>query len=175
MDGAQARLGVGLRESEGAPCGLSVCTERPHRGGQAGLIAWVEGLQGLPEALEAGCPTPQGPRGLVPQGRHSLQAVPWKERRAVAAALRVIEGATPLAAAAPALERGADRWDSQDPASSPRWLAAWARLPVGLDSPPAIRRAVSTTQASESFNDARRQVLPGRRAFPQDESLSKVG
>ena len=92
----------------------------------------------------------------------------------MAAALRAIYGAPTLAAAEQALERFADRWDTKYPAMSPSWLADWDRLTVFFDSPPAIRRAVSTTKAIESFNYALRKVRKGRRAFPNDESIIKV-
>ena len=105
---------------------------------------------------------------------HSLTYVPWKERRAVAADWRAISGAPTLAAAEQALERFADRWDTQSPAMSPSWLAAWDRVTVFFDSPPAIRRAVSTTQAIEAVHSSLRKVLKGRRAFPHDESSIKV-
>jgi transposase-like protein len=54
-------------------------------------------------------------------------------------------------AAAQALERGADRWDTTDPAISPRGLADGARLTVCCDAPPAIRRALETTHAMASL------------------------
>ena len=56
--------------------------------------------------------------------------------------VRALYGAPTLAAAEQALERFADRWDTQYPASSPSWLADWDRLTVFFDYPPAIRRAV---------------------------------
>ena len=105
--------------------------------------------------------------------RNSLKYVPWKERRAVAADLRAIYGAPTLADAEQALERCADRWDTKYPAMSPSWLADWDRLTVFFDSPPAIRRAIYTTNAIESLNYALRKVLKGRSAFPNDESIIK--
>jgi len=106
------------------------------------FIACVDGLQGLPEAIEAVVPKTQGQLCIVHKVRNSLKDVPWKERRAVAADLRAIYGATTLAAAAQALERFADRWAPKYPAISPSWLADWDRLTVFFDYPPAIRRAV---------------------------------
>ena len=91
-DGAKALLGWWLRESEGATCGLSVCTELPNRGVTDGLMACVDGLQGRPEAIEAVVPKTQGQLGLVHKVRNRLTDVPWKERRAVAPALRALEG-----------------------------------------------------------------------------------
>ena len=173
MDGAKERLGMWLSESEGATFWLLGFPELKNRGVQDGFSACVDGLPGLPEALEAVCPQTQGQRCMVHKGRTSLKYVPWKERRAVAAALRAIDGALTLAAAEQALERFADRWDTQSPAIRPSWLADWDRWTVCLDYPPAIRRAVSTTNAIESLNYSLRQVLQGRRACPNDESILK--
>jgi transposase-like protein len=47
-------------------------------------------------------------------------------------------------------------------------------LTVFFDDPPAIRRALSTTNAIESLHYSLRKVLKGRRAFPNDASIMKV-
>ncbi len=174
MDGEKELLGLWLSESEGAKFWLSVFTELQNRGVEDGFIACVDGLKGLPEAIEAVFPKTQVQLCIVHKVRNSLKYVPWKERRAVAADLRAIYGAPTLADAEQALERCADRWDTKYPAMSPSWLADWDRLTVCFDYPPAIRRAVSTTKAIESLNYALRKVLKGRRAFPNDESIIKV-
>jgi transposase-like protein len=96
------------------------------------------------------------------------------KRRAVAADLRAIYGAATLPEAEQALEGFAERWDAKYPAISPSWLADWDRLTVFFDYPPAIRRAVYTTNAIESLNYSLRKVLKGRSAFPNDESIIKV-
>src|SRR3954453_23177200 len=88
---------------------------------------------------------------IVQKVRNSLRYVPWRERRAVAADLRAIHGATTLAEAEQALERFADRWDTKYPAISPSWLADWDRLTVFFDYPPAIRRAVYPRNAFGSL------------------------
>jgi len=142
MDGEQALLGVWLSESEGAQLWLSGFTALKHRGVQDGFMACVDGLPGWPEAIEAVWPKTPGQLCMVQKGRHSLQEVPWKERRAVAADVRALSGAPTLAAAAQALERFADRGDTQSPALSPSWLADGDRLTGFLDDPPALRRAV---------------------------------
>lgn len=173
MDGEKARLGVWRSESAGAPCRLAVFPELKNRGVQDCCMAGVDGLTGLPEALEAVLPPPQVPRCRVPKVRHSRREGPWRERRAVAADLRAISGATTLAAAEQALARCADRWDTKSPAISPSWLADWDRLTVFCDAPPALRRAVSTTKAIESCNESLRKVLQGRSACPNAASIIK--
>jgi len=174
MDGEKELLGLWLSASEGAKFWLSVFTELKNRGIQDCFIACVDGLTGLPEAIEAVFPKTQVQLCIVHKVRNSLRYVPWRERRAVAADLRAVYGATTLTAAEQALERFADRWDTKYPAISPSWLADWDRLTVFFDYPPAIRRAVYTTNAIESLNYSLRKVLKGRSAFPNDESIIKV-
>ena len=142
MDGEKELLGLWLSESEGAKFWFSVFTELKNRGVQDCFIACVDGLQGLPEAIEAVFPKTQVQLCIVHKVRNSLKYVPWKERKY--------------------------------PAISPSWLADWDRLTVFFDYPPAIRRAVYTTNAIESLNYSLRKVLKGRSAFPNDESIMKV-
>ena len=99
-------------------------------GGQDGVIAGVDGLTGLPEAIETVLPKTQGPWGLVHQVRHRLRYGPWQERRAVAAELRALSGAATLPNAEQALEHCAARWDATSPAISPSGLADGDRLTV---------------------------------------------
>jgi transposase-like protein len=105
-------------------------------------MAGVDGRKGLPEAIAVVLPKPPGLRGRGHKVRNSLRYGPWQARRAVAADLRALCGATTRTDAAQALERCAERWDSKSPAISPRWIADWARLPGLFDSPPAIRRVI---------------------------------
>jgi putative transposase len=174
MDGEKELLGLWLSESEGAKFWLSVFTELKTRGVQDCFIACVDGLKGLPEAIEAVLPKTQVQLCIVHKVRNSLRYVPWRERRAVAADRRAIYGAATLSDAEHALERFAERWDAKYPAISPSWLADWARLTVLFDYPPAIRRAIYTTNAIESLNYSLRKVLKGRGAFPNDEAIVKL-
>src|SRR5947208_7108507 len=174
IDGEKELLGLCRSEVEGAKFWLSVFTELHTRGGQDCFLACVDGLKGLPEAIEAVFPKTQVQVCIVHKVRHSLRYVPWKARRAVAADLRAISGAATLPEAEQALERFAERWDTLYPAISPSWLADWDRLTVLFDYPPAIRRAIYTTNAIESLNYSLRKVLKVRGAFPNDESIVKL-
>jgi len=174
LEGEKELLGLWLSESEGAKFWLSVFTELKNRGVQDCFIACVDGLKGLPEAIEAVFPKTQVQLCIVHKVRNSLKYVPWKERKAVAADLRAIYGAATLPAAEQALERFAERWDSKYPAISPSWLADWDRLTVLFDYPPEIRRVIYTTNAIESLNFTLRKRLKTRGAFPNDEAIVKV-
>src|SRR4030095_13184964 len=110
MDGEKDLLGLWLSESEGPKFWLSVFTELHNRGVQDCFIACVDGLKGLPEAIEVVFPKTQVQLCIVHKVRNSLKYVPWKERRAVAADLRAIYGAATLPEAEQALECFAERW-----------------------------------------------------------------
>jgi transposase-like protein len=174
VEGEKELLGLWLSESEGAQCWLSVFTELTSRGVEDCFVACVDGLKGLPEAIEAVFPKTQVQLCIVHKVRNSLKYVPWKERKAVATDLRAIYAAATLTEAEQALERFAERWDTTYPMISPSWLADWDRLTVFFDYPPAIRRVIYTTNAIESLNYTLRKRLKTRGVFPNDASVVKV-
>jgi len=174
IEGEKELLGLWLSESEGAKFWLSVFTDLKNRGVADCFIACVDGLKGLPEAIEAVFPQTQVQLCIVHKVRNSLKYVPWKERKVVAADLRAIYAAATLPEAEHALERFAERWDTKYPSISPSWLADWDRLTVLFDYPPEIRRVIYTTNAIESLNYTLRKRLKTRGVFPNDESIVKV-
>ena len=174
LQGEKELLGLWLSETEGAKFWLSVFTELKNRGMQDCFIACVDGLKGLPEAVEAVFPETQVQLCIVHKVRNSLQYVPWKERKDVAKDLRAIYGAATLGEAELALERFADQWDAKYPVIAQSWRADWARLTVFFDYPPEIRKVIYTTNAIESLNYSLRKLLKKRGAFPNDEAIVKV-
>jgi len=174
LDGEKELLGLWMSESEGSSFWLTVFNELNNRGVEDCFVACVDGLKGLPEAIETVFPRAQVQLCIVHKIRNSLKYVPWKERKAVAKDLRAIYGAATLAEAEGALERFSERWDEKYPAISPSWRSDWERLTVMFDYPPAIRKVIYTTNAIESLNYSMRKVLKNRGAFPNDESILKI-
>src|SRR5262249_17120695 len=86
LQGRKEVLGFWAAENEGAKFWLGVITELKNRGVQDVLIACVDGLKGFPEAIESIFPQAQVQLCIVHLLRNSLGYVPWKERKAVAAA-----------------------------------------------------------------------------------------
>ena len=115
-------------------------------------MACVDGLTGLPEALETIFPRTQVQLCIVHTVRQSLRYVVWRQRRAVARDLRAMYGAPTVTEAEAALERVALTWDAHDPTISTSWRRDWTRLTVFFDYPPAIRKVLYTTNAIESLN-----------------------
>ncbi|WP_290785742.1 IS256 family transposase [Halomonas sp.] len=174
LEGEKELLGLWVGQAEGAAFWHSVFTELNSRGVQDCFIACVDGLKGLPEAIESVFPHTQVQLCIVHKVRGSLKYVPWKERKAVARDLRAIYGAATLAEAEAALTRFADTWDAKSPAISPSWRADWPRLMGFFDYPPPIRRVVYTTNAIELLNYSLRRVLKTRGAFPNNGAVTKV-
>ncbi|WP_026611676.1 IS256 family transposase [Methylocaldum szegediense] len=172
LQGEKERLSLWIADTEGAKFWLAVFTELKNRGVQDCFIACVDGLKGLPEAVEVVFPKTQVQRCIVHKVRHSLQYVTWKERKAVAKDLRAIYGAATLTEAEAALARFGETWDAKYPAISQSWRADWTRLTVFFDYPPEIRKVLYTTNAIESLNFSLRKLLKTRGAFPIANGVS---
>jgi transposase-like protein len=174
LHGEKELLGLWMAETEGAKFWLSVFNELKTRGVDDCFIACVDGLKGLPEAIETVYPRTQVQLCIVHQVRNSLKYVTWKDRKAVAASLRTIYTAPTEAAARAALVAFTEQWGEQYSAIAPAWQKNWARLTPFFDYPPAIRKVVYTTNAVESLNYSLRKVIKGRGAFPHDDAIRKL-
>ena len=174
LQGEKELLGMWLSETEGAKFWLSVFNELKSRGLQDCFIACVDGLKGLPDAIEAVYPHTRVQLCIVHQVRNSLKYVSWKDRKAVAASLRLIYTAPSEDAARAALTAFGNQWGTQYSAIVPSWENNWDRLTCFFDYPPEIRKVVYTTNANESLNYSLRKVIKGRGAFPHDEAIRKL-
>ena len=174
IEGEKELLGLWMAETEGAKFWLSVFNELKNRGVADCFIACVDGLKGLPEAIEAVYPHTRVQLCIVHQVRNSLKYVTWKDRKAVAGGLRAIYTAPSEAAASDALNAFNEVWGEKYPAIVPSWERNWERLTPFFDYPPAIRKVVYTTNAIESLNYSLRKVIKGRGAFPHDDAIRKL-
>jgi putative transposase len=90
LEGNKEVLGLWTADNEGAKFWLQVLTELQNRGVKDIFIACVDGLKGFPEAIETVFPRTQVQLCIVHLVRASLNYVPWKRRKEVAADLRQI-------------------------------------------------------------------------------------
>ncbi|MBA3766367.1 MAG: IS256 family transposase [Acidobacteria bacterium] len=174
LSGIKEVLGMWASENEGAKFWLSIITELKNRGVKDIFIACVDGLKGFPEALETIYPKTQVQLCLVHLMRFSLAYVSFKERKAVAADLKVIYRAATAEEAEQHLAAFAEKWDTRYPSISKSWQANWARDIPMFGFPEDIRRAVYTTNAIESLNMSLRKVIKTRASFPNDEAAFKL-
>lgn len=89
-DGAKEILGLWLEQNEGAKFWLRVMNELRNRSVEDILLAVVDGLKGFPDAIRAVFPEAMDQTCVVHLLRHSLDFVSYKDRKPVAAALKVI-------------------------------------------------------------------------------------
>jgi putative transposase len=87
-DGTKEILGMWLEQNEGAKFWLRVMNELKNRGVEDILMAVVDGLEGFPDAVTAVFPETTVQTCIVHLLRHSLDLVSYKDRKAVAAALK---------------------------------------------------------------------------------------
>ena len=111
---------------------------------------------------------------IVHMVRNSLKYVVWKDYKSVTADLKRIYQATTEELALAELDRFAQLWDDKYPQIAKSWKTHWANLRTIFEYPPAIRKAIYTTNAIESLNSVIRAATKRRKVFPSDESAKKV-
>nr|WP_244814391.1 IS256 family transposase [Caballeronia sp. Lep1P3] len=174
-DGQRDVLGLWIEQTEGAKFWLKVFNELKTRGCQDILIAVVDGLKGLAEAIGTAYPRTAVQTCIVHLIRNSLEYASYKDRKSVAAALRPIYGAASEQAAQQALEAFAEGpWGAKYPTIVQSWRRAWENVTPFFVFPPAIRRVVYTTNAIESLNMQLRKIIRTRGHFPNDEAAIKL-
>ena len=174
LDGNKEVLGLWIAETEGAKFWLSVLTELQARGLEDIFIACIDGLKGFPEAIETVFPQTQVQLCIVHMVRNSLRYVSWKERKAVAAGLKLIYQSVTVEEAELELDRFAQTWDDRFPSISRSWRNNWEHLTPLFNYPQDIRKAIYTTNAIESLNSVIRKNTKNRKIFPSDQSALKV-
>jgi putative transposase len=112
--------------------------------------------------------------------RHSLKFVSYKDRKAVAAALKDIYRAVDDTAGETALEAfAAGPWGTKYPAIVypaivQSWQRAWPEVIPFYAFPAEVRRILYTTNAIEALNAKLRRAVRARGHFPTDEAALKL-
>ena len=175
LDGIRHVLGIWVQATEGAKFWAGVCAELANRGIQDVLIVCCDGLTGFPEAIEATWPQTTVQTCVVHLIRASMRFVAYKDRKRVAAQLRLVYTAPTVDAAEAALLDFAESDLGQRyPATISTWTAAWERFIPFLEFPPELRRIIYTTNAIESLNYQLRKIIKNRGHFPNDDAVIKL-
>src|SRR3954462_16034281 len=150
-DGRRDMLGLWIEQTEGAKFWLKVFTELRARGCEDILIAVTDGLKGMPEALEAAYPRTTLQTCIVHLIRHSLEFASYRDRQALAKALKAIYGAPTEEAALAAREAFEGSGLGQRfPTVTAAWRRAWMHVVPFFAFPPEIRRVLYTTNVLEN-------------------------
>ncbi|RBE56995.1 IS256 family transposase, partial [Xanthomonas oryzae pv. oryzae] len=173
LRGEKEVLGLWLAEHEGAQYWLSVLTELRHRGVRDIYIACMDGLKGLPEAVQAVFPQTLTQLCIVHLVRASLRYVNAGDSKAVVAALKRIYQSATAEEAAAELEALDTQWGDKYRAVVRLWRGNWDNIIPFLQFVPQIRKVIYTTNAIESLNMVMRKLTRNRRIFPNDDSALK--
>ncbi|OIT13440.1 IS256 family transposase [Ralstonia solanacearum] len=174
-DGTRDILGLWIENTEGAKFWMKVFNDLKTRGVNDILIAVTDGLKGMPEALGAVFPATTLQTCIVHLIRNSLDYASWKDRKALAAAIRPIYTAPSAEAAQAELDAFAQGpWGQKFPTVSAAWRNAWDRVIPFFVFPPAVRKVIYTTNAIESINSQLRKIIKTRGHFPSDEAATKL-
>jgi transposase-like protein len=174
-DGQRDVLGLWIEQTEGAKFWLKVFNDLKTRGCHDILIAVVDGLKGLADAINTVFPKTMVQTCIVHLIRNSLDYAGWKDRKLVAQALRPIYTAVSEAAAKDELQAFAKgAWGLKYPSIVQSWTRAWEHVTPFFVFPPDIRRVIYTTNAIESLNMQLRKIIKTRGHFPNDESAIKL-
>jgi putative transposase len=174
-DGSRDILGLWIENTEGAKFWMKVFNDLQTRGVTDILIAVTDGLKGMPEALGATYPATTLQTCIVHLIRNSLDYAGWKDRKALAQALKPIYTAVHAEAAEAELAAFASGpWGQKFPTVTASWRRAWSNVIPFFAFPPEVRRVIYTTNAIESVNARLRKIIKTRGHFPSDEAASKL-
>jgi transposase-like protein len=174
-DGTRDILGLWIENTEGAKFWMKVFNDLKTRGVNDILIAVTDGLKGMAEALGAVFPATTLQTCIVHLIRNSLDYASWKERRALAAAIKPIYTAPSAEAALAELEAFEHGpWGQKFPTVVAAWRRAWDRVIPFFAFPPAVRKVIYTTNAIESINARLRKIIKTRGHFPSDDAATKL-
>src|SRR4051794_14084346 len=174
-DGTKEVLGLWIEQTEGAKFWLRVMNELKDRGVQDILIAVVDGLKGFPEAIAAAFPKTQVQACIVHLIRTSLDYVSYKDRKAVAAALKEIYRARTAELGEAALEAFDEApWGRKYPVIAQTWRRHWTEVIPFYAFPAEVRRIIYTTNAIEPVTAKPRRAVGAPANFPTDEAALKL-
>ncbi len=174
-DGTRDILGLWIEGTEGAKFWMKVFNDLKTRGCNDILIAVTDGLKGMGEALGVVYPAATLQTCIVHLIRNSLDYASWKDRKALAAAIKPIYTAPSAEAAAAELdvfEEG--NWGQRFPTVVASWRRAWSNVIPFFAFPPEVRRVIYTTNAIESVNARLRKIIKTRGHFPSDDAATKL-
>ena len=173
LEGYKDILGIWVDETEGAKFWLSICNDLKNRGLKKILIACMDGLKGLPQAIKTVFPTVDIQTCIVHQIRNSIKYIASKDKKAFMKDLKEVYKAPTEDLALAQLDNLKEKWGSNYGMVIDSWYNNWNNLDTFFKFSPQIRKLIYTTNVLEGFNRQVRKFTKVRTIFPTDESLNK--
>lgn len=174
LDGKKEVLGLWVGEHEGAKFWLRVFTELQQRGVKDILIACVDGLKGLPEAIHSIFPKTEIQLCVIHLIRNSFKYIPHKHAKEFMEDLKSVYRAETEDRAKDHLDQLHTKWGANYPLAVKSWVNQWEHIKTYFQFPQAIRTVIYTTNAVESLHRQFRKVTKNRAVFPNDDALIKL-
>ena len=173
MEGYKDILGLWVDEAEGAKFWLGICNDLKNRGVKEILIACMDGLKGLPQAIQTVFPSANIQTCIVHQIRNSIKYIASKDKKSFVKDLKEVYKAPTEELALAQLDKLKETWGNSYGMVIDSWYNNWNNLSTFFDFSPRIRKMIYTTNALEGFNRQVRKYTKSRTIFPTDESLNK--
>ena len=173
MEGYKDILGLWVDEAEGAKFWLGICNDLKNRGVKEILIACMDGLKGLPQAIQTVFPSANIQTCIVHQIRNSIKYIASKDKKSFMKDLKEVYKAATEELALAQLDKLREIWGNSYGMVIDSWYNNWNNLSTFFDFSPRIRKMIYTTNALEGFNRQVRKYTKSRTIFPTDESLNK--
>ncbi len=167
-------LGIWVAESEGATYWLSVINELKSRGVQDILIACIDGLKGLPDAIAAVFPRTEIQRCVIHMIRNSFKYIPHKHSKEFIVDLKTVYTALSESEARYSLTLMEEKWGSRYPLALKSWIEQWDYVSTYFKYPPELRTLIYTTNAVEALHRQFRKVTKNRSILADDSALFKI-
>ena len=174
LQGKKELLGLWLGETEGAKFWLNCLTDLKNRGVNDIFVVCVDGLSGFAEAIRTAFPQTKVQRCIVHLVRAALKYVTDKDSREVAGDLKTIYQSATVLEAEQTLDAFDKKWGEKYPMIVKQWRLHWSDIIAMFEFPPAIRKAIYTTNAIESVNSVIRKFTRNRKQYPNAESALKL-
>ena len=173
-EGRKEVLGMWLCENESASFWMTVLTNLQMRGVEDILITSTDNLKGFTEAIKSVYPTAKTQVCIVHQLRNSLKFVVWKDKKAVALALKKIYDASSEEEGFRQLEVFEKEWSKKYPYIAQSWHNNWSNLATFFEFPAQIRKIIYTTNLIENVNRNIRKYTKAKAILPNDTAVEKV-
>lgn len=174
MEGYKDILGIWIGEAEGAKFWLGVCNDLSNRGVKDILIACMDGLKGLPDAIKAVFPNVCIQNCIIHQIRNSIKYISYKHKKEFMRDLRLVYQADTEEIALTQLDELKNKWNKTYGAVIDSWYNNWDKLSTYFSFSKEIRKIIYTTNALEGFNRQLHKFTKIRTVFPTDDSLRKA-
>jgi len=170
MDGQKELLGIWIADNEGAKYWGQILQEIKNRGVEDMLIACMDGLKGLPEALQTVFPDTHVQLCINHLTRSTTRFIKGDAKEGVYSALKTVYCAPTEKAALSNLEDVIREWSEFEALFFP-WKERWPEIAPFFNFTDEVRRLIYTTNHVESLHSQFRRRTRSTPVFASEDTL----